>query len=194
MTGSSNLVRIIGGVHRGRRLHFSPAQGLRPTADRVRETLFNWLQAIVPNARCLDLFAGSGALGFEAVSRGAASVTMVESQHKVTQLLVKNIRLLDMTDKVELISADSLKWLRREDAVSAFDIVFLDPPFNKGLLEPAIELLETKGWLADRAFIYLEQEVSEEKPLLPRNWRELKCKKAGQVSYRLIERSSSVSQ
>ena len=191
MAANANLVRIIGGVHRGRRLHFSAAQGLRPTSDRVRETLFNWLQTAVPGSRCLDLFAGSGALGFEAVSRGAGSVTMVESQRKVFQALQKNIELLGVSGSVDTIFADSLKWLQRETPTLPFDIVFLDPPFNKELLQPAIELLETNGWLAKGALVYIEQDASEKEPDLPANWCELKSKKAGQVRYRLIERSGS---
>lgn len=190
---NSNQVRIIGGVHRGRRLHFSAAQGLRPTADRVRETLFNWLQFDVPGSRSLDLFAGSGVLGFEALSRGAASVTMVESQRKVMLELEKNAQLLGAGDSVNRIFSDALRWLDqgREPGYESFDIVFLDPPFNQNLLQPAIDKLEGNDWLVRRSLVYIEQDLHEQEPQLPGNWRVIRDKTAGQVRYRLIERLGS---
>ena len=122
-----NRIRIIGGTHRGRRLAFPDAAGLRPTPDRVRETLFNWLMPHLPGARCLDLFAGSGALGLEAVSRGAREVVLVDANPAVVKSLQENLRLLGETERARVIRSDALAFLRKETD-APFDIVFLDPP------------------------------------------------------------------
>jgi 16S rRNA (guanine966-N2)-methyltransferase len=174
-------VRIIGGVHRGRRLHFADLPGLRPTGDRIRETLFNWLQPFIEGARCLDLFAGSGALGLEAASRGASKVVMLDTAMAVIRQLTENKRLLGL-DQVSIIRADALQWLE-QDAIP-FDIVFLDPPFVGNLLEPLCQRLNM-GWLADGAHIYLEDVASRDMPTLPEGWELLKQKSAGQVHYGL---------
>jgi 16S rRNA (guanine966-N2)-methyltransferase len=183
----NNRVRLIGGRHRGRRLQFPDARGLRPTADAVRETLFNWLQLEIAGAACLDLFAGSGALGFEAASRGAASVTMVEGQARVARSLQQNIALLQFEDVIRLEHDDALRWLQRPPA--GYDVVFLDPPFGQGLLQPVIDLLEQRGWLMPGALVYVEQDTHEPPPRLPDNWRIRRSKRAGQAAYQLLERT-----
>ncbi|MEN8214404.1 MAG: 16S rRNA (guanine(966)-N(2))-methyltransferase RsmD [Pseudomonadota bacterium] len=182
-----NRVRLIGGRHGGRRLQFPAARGLRPTADRVRETLFNWLQQDIVAARCLDLFAGSGALGFEAASRGAEPVMMVERQRDVFRALQQNRALLQLEDAVQLVNADALTWLHGTPEM--YQLVFLDPPFNKPLLQPVIDQLERGGWLAPGALVYLEQDLHVEPPQLPDNWRIIRNKTAGQVRYQLVERT-----
>lgn len=184
----NNRVRLIGGRHRGRRLQFPDARGLRPTADAVRETLFNWLQREIAGAACLDLFAGSGALGFEAASRGAALVTMVEGQARVARALQQNIALLQLEDVIRLVHGDALRWLQGPTA--GYDVVFLDPPFRQGLLQPAIGLLEQRGWLMPGALVYLEQDAHGPRPRLPGNWRIMRSKRAGQAAYQLLERTT----
>lgn len=179
--GQSNQVRIIGGLHRGRKIRFPDHQGLRPTSDRVRETLFNWLQPCLPGSSCLDLFSGSGALGLEAASRGAARVTMLEKAPVVARQLEENRRLLAL-DRVEVIQADALEWLKQES--SPYDIVFLDPPFAENLLSESVRLLDG-GWLKSGTRIYLEMDLHGTVPQLPESWSLLKEKKAGSVAYRL---------
>ncbi|WGZ95361.1 MAG: 16S rRNA (guanine(966)-N(2))-methyltransferase RsmD [Candidatus Thiothrix putei] len=152
----NNLLRIIGGEWRSRKLRFADVPGLRPTPDRVRETLFNWLQTQVPGARCLDLFAGSGALGLEALSRGASEVVMVEKHPAAAKALRDNIALLGAQQAV-LVHDDAFRYLQRE--TGAFDLIFLDPPFRKNLLEPVLETLLAKSLLNPDGMIYLEQEA-----------------------------------
>jgi 16S rRNA (guanine966-N2)-methyltransferase len=179
-TGASNQLRIIGGEWRGRRLSFPDAAGLRPTADRVRETLFNWLQGNIHGRRCLDLFAGSGALGFEAASRGAAEVVMVEAVPRVAEALRGN---------VELLGADAVRVeVRRAEAflqspAQPFDLVFLDPPFGKALLEPVLRELVAGGWLNPGARLYMECEAELGEPVLPDGYIFLRRGRAGQVTY-----------
>lgn len=151
----NNLLRIIGGEWRSRRLPFADVPGLRPTPDRVRETLFNWLQGRTPGSRCLDLFAGSGALGFEALSRGAQDVVMVEKHPAAAAVLRENIALLG-AQHATLIHDDAFRYLQRETA--AFDLVFLDPPFRQNLLGPVLESLFSRSLLKPNGMIYLEQE------------------------------------
>jgi 16S rRNA (guanine966-N2)-methyltransferase len=179
-----NQLRIIGGAWRGRKLAFAPVPGLRPTPNRVRETLFNWLAAVIPDAHCLDLFAGSGALGLEAASRGAARCVLVEQQHTVVQTLREQVTRLQ-AEHVEVVEAEVTGWLLQD--AQPFDVVFLDPPFRQGLLQACIERLEQNGWLADAAWIYLEAETGMELAL-PENWTCYREKQAGQVSYRLARR------
>ncbi|GGO77790.1 ribosomal RNA small subunit methyltransferase D [Marinobacterium nitratireducens] len=182
-------LRIIAGEWRGRRLNFPALQGLRPTPDRVRETLFNWLQAYVPGARCLDLFAGSGALGLEALSRGALSATFVDNSPAVTRQLRDNLQRLNARN-AEVVEAAAMDWLlqRQTDLEARYDLVFLDPPFRCDLLPLACELLESRNLLADQALIYIEAESELGLPRLPESWKELRSKTAGQVSYRLFIR------
>jgi 16S rRNA (guanine966-N2)-methyltransferase len=185
---SANRVRIIAGRHRGRRLHFLPGRGLRPTPDRVRETLFNWLQAEVQGARCLDLFAGSGALGLEALSRGAATLCAVEQHRVAAQRLRENIALLGEASVAEVVQADALRLLKSPPD-SPFDIVFLDPPFADGLLTAACGLLERHGWLGADAALYLEQDAKHPWPAVPANWALRREGEAGQSKQRLLRRS-----
>ena len=182
-------MRLIGGSHGGRRLQFPAAMGLRPTAERVRETLFNWLQQDIARVNCLDLFAGSGALGFEAASRGAAQVTMIESQRNVFRSLQQNSSLLQTQELVRLIHSDALRWL--QGVAEMYQVVFLDPPFNSKLMQPVIDQLEHGGWLMPEALIYLEQDVHEELPRLPDSWHIMRDKSAGQVRYQLVQRAAT---
>ncbi len=181
-------VRIIGGQWRGRKLQVSDKQGLRPTSDRVRETLFNWLAMPLPGSRCLDLFAGSGALGIEAASRGAKQVFLVEKKRDIVQDLRQQVATL-ATDNLEIICADALTFLK--GTASAFDIVFLDPPFGQDLLNPCCTLLEQRGWLSPQALMYLEMERRLEMPNLPATWQVIRRQTAGQVTVFLVARMSS---
>ena len=177
-------VRIIAGRWRGRRVALAPGAGTRPTSDRVRETLFNWLMPVIEGARCLDLFAGTGALGIEALSRGAAEVWFVEqSQDVVEQLQISLVELGAENDR--LVVADALSFLSGRPR--AFDIVFLDPPFQGLDIENLCTLLEG-GWLAPGARIYLELSRQQELPALPPNWRVVREKTAGHVRFALAER------
>ena len=180
-------LRIIGGQWRSRKLSFPDVVGLRPTPDRVRETLFNWLAAHIRDSRCLDLFAGSGSLGFEALSRYARHVTMVEMDKGAAQQLSKNLSTLQ-SQQATVIQRDALSWLA--DSAEPFDIIFLDPPFRRDLLDTVCQRLEQGGWLSDEALIYIEREREGVAPQLPANWRLLKDKQAGQVCYQLYQRES----
>lgn len=185
-----NTLRIIGGTWRGRKLHFPAVDGLRPTPDRVRETLFNWLQPIIIGARCLDLFAGSGALGFEALSRGAAGVLMVERDGSAVEQLRENIAILKTAD-TQVIQRDALAFLNngRGDA-APFDVVFLDPPYHQNLIDPCCASLEQHGWLAPHAHLYIETERSLAQLQLPASFTITRDKAAGEVAYRLIVHNS----
>lgn len=180
-------LRIIGGQWRSRRLNFIEAQGLRPTPDRVRETLFNWLAPYVPAARVLDPFAGSGALYLEALSRGARQAVALDMNATTLACLRQQLVVLDCSN-VQLIHADALQYLAQPSA-EPFDLVFLDPPFHAQLLEPVCQLLEQGGWLADRAWIYTESEIAPSRLTLPAHWRLHREKRAGQVHYALWQRS-----
>lgn len=171
-------VRIIGGRWRGRRLPVPDVPGLRPTPDRVRETLFNWLMPVSEGARCLDLFAGSGALGLEAASRGAAEVVLLERDRSVAGLLRQHVDRLDAGGVVQVHCADALDWLRRTP-VRHFDVVFLDPPYDTGLLVPAWDLLRAGGWLSPLAWVYTEWPLDRPAPLALPPWRSAR---AGQVA------------
>ncbi len=192
-------LRIIGGEWRSRQLPVVDLPGLRPTTDRVRETLFNWLKNDIPGAHCLDLFAGSGALGFEAASRGAASVTMLELQNNAMQILKSNKQLLgadtgdshNRANNIELIQQDALNWLSAYQGQS-FDVVFLDPPFDSDYLAKAIQQLDEKGCLAENACVYLECANHQPLPTLPAGWLLSKEKKAGQVNYYLVRYNAEV--
>ena len=187
MAKGSNQLRIIGGEWRGRKLRFPDAPNLRPTPDRVRETIFNWLAPMIHGARCLDLFAGSGALGLEALSRGAAFTTFVDSHKKVTQALIDHLDLLKANEHAEVIQIDSVKFLK--NTAQPYDLVFLDPPYHLDFMQKVIPLLEMNGWLTDNAMLYLEIEKRQSLPELPENWKMLKEKTAGEVSYFLFQRS-----
>lgn len=189
------LVRIIGGKWRGRRLRVPDVKDLRPTPDRVRETLFNWLAPVIQGSRCLDLFAGSGALGFEALSRGAAYVMMVDQSIEVVKLLQSELKML-AADHVDiyhakihsgLLSAGVLEQML--SVTRPFDIVFLDPPFQENLLLPCSFYLEEHGFLSQSTYIYLEARRLIKDNELPLNWRLIKSQRAGQVFYHLAHRT-----
>ncbi len=179
----ANQVRIIAGKWRGRRLALPDAVGLRPTGDRIRETLFNWLQPMLPGARCLDLFAGSGALGLEAVSRGAASVVLVEQNPSVCRQLRETLASLQVTDDVTLIEDEAAVYLAGPPRL--FDLVFLDPPFTEDCLASVSGVLHTRGWLAPHARIYVECRADAPDELPP--WTRLKEKVHGGVRFALYE-------
>jgi 16S rRNA (guanine966-N2)-methyltransferase len=182
---AAGQIRIIGGSLRGRKIQVPDVLDLRPTPDRVRETLFNWLQPVIAGAYCLDLFAGSGALGFEALSRGAAYVEMVDQAPKVVALLREELTRFGAKN-AEVYVATAPGQLRQPER--PFDVVFLDPPFKQDLLLPCCVYLEEKGFLAADAYIYLESAEPVTEAVLPANWKLLKSKKAGQVSYHLAQR------
>ena len=179
-------VRIIGGELRSRKISFPDAAGLRPSADRVRETLFNWLQMAIPAARVLDLFAGSGALGFEAASRGASSVVMVEKAKPAANALRDNRDAL-ATTAVQIIEADALIWLRRDAGKQRFDLVFLDPPFDANQHYEAAYTLSESGCLAPGALVYIESAEPLDEAMLPSNWTGRKIKRAGAVHSTLLQ-------
>jgi 16S rRNA (guanine966-N2)-methyltransferase len=176
-------LRIIGGQWRGRRIRFHAEPGLRPTPDRVRETLFNWLQPHMEGSRCLDLFCGSGALGIEALSRGASHVTFVDASAAALQDLRENLGKLT-AEGAELIRGDVFQWLKTAPTQS-FDIVFLDPPFRNAMARQCVAALAASGKLASRVLVYVESGANEEAPELPVGWRLHREKFAGQVAYRL---------
>ncbi|ELY3728535.1 16S rRNA (guanine(966)-N(2))-methyltransferase [Cronobacter sakazakii] len=186
-SSGSGQIRIIGGQWRGRKLPVPDSPGLRPTTDRVRETLFNWLAPYLVDARCLDCFAGSGALGLEALSRYAADATLLEMERGVAQQLQKNLATLK-SSAAKVVNTNTLNFLNQNG--EPHDIVFVDPPFRKGLLEETLNLLETRGWLAPQALIYVESEVENGLPPVPANWQLHREKVAGQVAYRLYLRES----
>ena len=195
MRGKSGArqVRIIGGEWRGRKLSFPDLPQLRPSPDRVRETLFNWLQPVIPGARCLDLFAGSGALGMEALSRGAQSVTLVDLDSRVIRSLQQSLDTLiagDRPERARVVQQNVLEFL--QGPARPVDVVFLDPPYGKGLVSECCALLETRGWLRDNARVYIEAEATLEVLDLPQTWEMLRSKTAGQVGYHLAGRKAKI--
>jgi 16S rRNA (guanine966-N2)-methyltransferase len=182
MNQQRNKVRIIGGLYRRRMLAFPDASGLRPTTDRVRETVFNWLGQELDGKRCLDLFAGSGALGFEAASRGAAKVVMVEKSRMVAEVLKSNAAVLGAPG-VNVVNADALQFLRKTQG--QFDVVFLDPPFDSEFMQQVLPLLPPL--LASGAMVYVEGRVWPDLA----GWDVLRRAEAGQVRYGLITREES---
>lgn len=184
--GSGEL-RIIGGQLRGRKLSVADVPGLRPTTDRVRETLFNWLQFELQGQRCLDLFAGSGALGFEALSRGADLVLMIEKDTKAARLLSQHAQTLNAASHGSALvqPGDALQFLRQQPA-APFDVIFIDPPFRMGLAEHCCQLLEQFRWLHAGSWVYVETE-QEWQGQVPPHWRLHRDKNAGQVSYQLYQ-------
>lgn len=182
----SNQLRIIGGTWRGRKLTFPDIEGLRPTPDRVRETLFNWLQPLIHNARCLDLFAGSGSLGFEALSRGASEVVMVDQDARVLAALRAQGEKLQAAG-ARFVQAEALAYLQQA-TLQPFGIVFIDPPFRHDLLGVCCQCLEERGWLKPHARIYLEAESELSLPILPSAWQLTHHKRAGAVGYHLAVR------
>ena len=184
--GGQGQLRIISGQWRSRKLGFPEAPGLRPTPDRVRETLFNWLAAHIEGAKVLDAFTGSGALYLEALSRGASMALALDANATAISSLRHNLDLLGCATG-QLLQSDALKYLETQTP-SAFDLVFLDPPFHQNLLPATCTLLEEKGWLAERAWIYTESETPPSTLQMPTTWRLHREKKAGQVYYSLWQR------
>ncbi|MEH6473783.1 MAG: 16S rRNA (guanine(966)-N(2))-methyltransferase RsmD [Halopseudomonas sp.] len=183
----SNKLRIIGGRWRGRKLEFAHLPGLRPTTDRVRETLFNWLQTALPGANCLDLFAGSGALGLEALSRGADHVTLIDSADAAVRQLRLNLNTLDAEQQAQVVHSQAQNWLRSANAEQAFDLVFLDPPFGRGMLAECCQLLEQQGLLKPDSWIYIEAEKALQPLPVPTNWQLHRSLNAGQVGCYLYQ-------
>lgn len=183
---SKGQIRIIAGQFRGRKLPVLMADGLRPTTDRVKETVFNWLMPYIQDANCLDCFAGSGGLGFEAISRGASAVTLVELNKLAAQQLKDNKALLK-ADNIQVIQQNALDFLHSNQ--QSYSLVFIDPPFRKGLAQQTAQLLSGKG-LTDDALIYVEMETDHNTQIMPSHWQLLKEKVAGQVVYRLYQNSA----
>jgi len=176
-------LRIVAGKWRSRLLDIAEVPGLRPTSERVRETLFNWLAPSIQGARCLDLFAGTGALGFEALSRGAAQVVFVDNSRRAVQVIANSAKMLDATGAI-IHCGDAVEFVRAA-APASFDIVFLDPPFADDRLEDICRLIDELGLLAPGARIYLEQDRAKPGITLPEHWRILKERTAGNVRYML---------
>ena len=189
---SAGKIRIIAGKYKGRKLPVLMAEGLRPTTDRVKETVFNWLMPYINQANCLDCFAGSGSLGFEALSRGAAQVTLIELNRGAANQLLTNKELLK-ADNINVINDNALTFLKNAPlkpeltarSEKPFDLVFLDPPFRKQLVEQAAQLLNHFS-LAEQALIYVEMEA-ESTQVIPANWQLIKEKVSGQVVYQLYQ-------
>ncbi len=178
-------LRIIAGKHRSRKIIFTEEEGLRPTHNRIRETLFNWLADYIENSVCLDIFAGSGALGFEALSRGAKHVTFCDISKNVINTLKENATRLQMTN-AEFLQCDFM--LQNAIQNKKFDIVFVDPPFQKKFILPACELLESRELLNPNALIYCEFEKnSVDLSLLPKNWTVKKHKDTRTIAYLLFQ-------
>ncbi|HEY6131312.1 MAG TPA: 16S rRNA (guanine(966)-N(2))-methyltransferase RsmD [Halioglobus sp.] len=176
-------MRIIGGRWRGRKLVFTSADGLRPTGDRIRETLFNWLAPYIDEARCADLFAGSGALGLEALSRGAGHCDFVDSSSTALDQVTDHLSTLDALDKGSCHRVSAQQFL--QIAAAPYDIVFIDPPFGQQLVEPVCSVLARRQLLADNALVYVETGAKEPPPTVPQIWNLHREKMSGGVVYRL---------
>jgi 16S rRNA (guanine966-N2)-methyltransferase len=179
----NQCVRIIGGQYRGKKISFPEIEGLRPTPDRVKETLFNWLMNEIRGARCIDAFAGSGSLGFEALSRNASQVVMIESSPKAFKSLTQAALAFNRPE-LKVINVDALSYLR--NTKEPFDIIFLDPPFKENYFEECLDIISTGSSLAQGGLLYVESPV--EMSLDEEIWSLRKSKKAGQVFYALFER------
>ena len=187
MSKEENSVRVISGKFRSRKIVFPNNSAIRPTGDRVKESLFNWLQVEVMGANCLDLFAGSGALGIESLSRGAKSVTFVEVDIKAVAALNKNLELLGSRNAI-VYKDDALKWLEEYSSTERFDIVYLDPSFSESILTDCCALLENISILKNTCMIYIESGEELEKTNVPVNWKIKRSKKEGSVYFYLFRR------
>lgn len=194
-------IRIIAGEWRGRKLSVLNKEGLRPTTDRVRETLFNWLAPEIQSARCLDLFAGTGALGLESLSRGAAHVTFVEREREVCNALKANLAQLSAQQRSVCIENDAIRYLdsyavlTRTDALPSdvqgkFNVVFVDPPYAANIVETVLSQIDASGMLATDALIYVETSAQSATPQTPPNWIEHRAKIAGAARYALYRVAS----
>ena len=180
-----HTVRIIAGQWRHRLIRFDPGEALRPTPDGVRETAFNWLIPFIKGARCLDLFAGSGALGFEALSRGAGKVTMVDHQRPVCRRLKENAEMLGTT-QTNIVCSDALTYLRKTS--DQFDIIFIDPPYDTLLATQTFNLLNRQTTITPDGVIYVESGTHKEPLALPSGWEIFRQKKQGEVRYQLCQK------
>lgn len=191
-TSKRNELRIIGGLWRSRKIFFPDVEGLRPTPDRVRETLFNWLKAEIVGAHCLDLFSGSGALSFEALSRGAGKAVLVEEDKDAFECIQQSAATLQ-AKKLEMHQQDCLVFLKNEQRNSSpFDIIFVDPPYAKKLLPTCFKLIDIHHWLKQSGLIYFESETPITEQDLPNTWKILKAKRAGNVYYHLVQKQETV--
>lgn len=184
-------IRIIGGKFRGRKLNTPDVQQLRPTTDRIRETLFNWLMLDIVDAYCLDLFAGTGALGVEALSRGAKAVTFVEQNTKLCQQLHEHLQLLDCQRQAQVIQKDSIKWLQNTTHKKPFDIIFLDPPYSFDYLA-LLDTLSKSTCINSDTLVYIEQGKGLLGDQLGDQWQIIKQQKSGQVYYYLCKQGEGL--
>ncbi len=183
--GQPGVLRIIGGEWRGRKIRFPPVAAIRPTPDRVRETVFNWLQGVTPGSHCLDLYAGSGALGLEALSRGAREAVFVDVEPAVARHLQELLRELGC-ERGRVVQADACSFL--DQVAVPFDIIFLDPPFAEPVLAATCRTIEARGWLKPGGLVYLESPAAAGEPQLPVGWTLHRSKRAGEVGYHLARR------
>ncbi|MDN4501874.1 16S rRNA (guanine(966)-N(2))-methyltransferase RsmD [Alteromonadaceae bacterium BrNp21-10] len=182
---ASGSIRIIAGQWRGRKLPVLDAEGLRPTTDRTKETLFNWLAPEIVGRTCLDAFSGSGSLGFEALSRGAKQVDFVDMNASACRQIEQNISTLNIPSKqAKVMNVDVLAYLQQHQT---FDLVFIDPPFNQGLITPLLTALNQTSKLAKKALIYIECELANANYPVPNSWQCIKQKQTKQLSYRLYQ-------
>lgn len=180
-------LRIIGGDWRSRRIQFADAPGLRPTMDKVRETVFNWLQWDIEGKLILDCFAGSGALGYEALSRGAKEVTFLEFNAAATRCIKESLESFN-ADNAQVHQTDAIAWLAQPDQqtqLEQYDVIFLDPPFGRDLLKPAVEIIAEKAQVG--CLVYVEVEANADLSCIPANWLETKRKDAKEFSFMLFE-------
>jgi 16S rRNA (guanine966-N2)-methyltransferase len=184
-------VRIIGGRWRGRRLPVADLPGLRPSGDRSRETLFNWLHTHIRGARCVDLFAGTGVLGLEAASRGAARVVLVEQAARAVRSIEESVIALNDAAEISVVRGDALRWLESCEAAS-IDVAFVDPPFDSGLAVRALERLAGLGCMAPGGLVYLETPRDAPAEISP-DWRVVREKRMGEVRMRLLKRPNEAS-
>ncbi len=184
MRRGSQQLRIIGGDWRSRRIQFADAPGLRPTMDKVRETVFNWLQWDIEGKIILDAFAGSGALGYEALSRGAKEVTFLEFNATAAGCIRESLQSLDATN-AHVHQTDAIAWLTQNAELEQFDVIFLDPPFGRDLLKPAVDIIAEKAQIG--CLVYVELEANADLTCIPDNWLETKRKDAKEFSFMLFE-------
>ncbi|MDI3244818.1 16S rRNA (guanine(966)-N(2))-methyltransferase RsmD [Pseudoalteromonas agarivorans] len=184
---TDGFIRVISGQFRGRKLPVKNVDGLRPTTDRIKETVFNWLMQDTRDATVLDCFAGSGGLGFEALSRFAKSTTFIELDASAAKQIEQNISTLKL-ENAQVKHTNSLSYLEQKNTNSPFNLVFVDPPFRKNLAQSSCDLLENNQWLSEDALIYVEVETELSSFSQPDNWLLIKEKKAGQVFCRLYQR------
>ncbi len=180
-------IRIIGGKWRGRQIPVIAQKELRPTPDRVRETLFNWLMQKVEGTRCLDLFAGTGILGFEALSRGAKQVVFIEKHPASVRHLKDVAEKLHTAENCDIQTEEALTWLQKHSAAQSFDIIFLDPPYASSLLEDSLRLLAKSNLVLPHTWLYIESDKALPPGILPPHWQILKQKQAGEVVYHLVQ-------